>query len=159
MRTRQHEKTYKMACAPSEDSNQPGLVLSLIRVFTVHSVGSSGPKLSSCGQRRLWSDWADAQAGLSLRWAHMLFCRLSHALAQLVIHSEILCWIIQCHFSNEWWTSARYSVIQVCWTDTVTARAGAQRCRLRASGLTTLVAKCNVDICEIFLAMYIQNRL
>ena len=30
----------------------------------------SGPKLSSCGQRRLWSDWADAQADLSLRWAH-----------------------------------------------------------------------------------------
>ena len=29
------------------------------------------PKLSSCRQRRLWSDWADAQAALSLRWAHM----------------------------------------------------------------------------------------
>ena len=26
--------------------------------------------VSSCGQRRLWSDWADAQADLSLRWAH-----------------------------------------------------------------------------------------
>ena len=25
-------------------------------------------------QRRLWSDWADAQADLSLRWAHMPFC-------------------------------------------------------------------------------------
>ena len=25
---------------------------------------------SSCGQRRLWSDWADSQADLSLRWAH-----------------------------------------------------------------------------------------
>ena len=24
----------------------------------------------SCGQRRLWSDWANAQADLSLRWAH-----------------------------------------------------------------------------------------
>ena len=23
-----------------------------------------------CGQQRLWSDWADAQANLSLRWAH-----------------------------------------------------------------------------------------
>ena len=29
------------------------------------------PKLSSCGQRRLWSDWADAQA--DLRWAHTHF--------------------------------------------------------------------------------------
>ena len=32
-----------------------------------------GPKLSSCGQRRLLSDWADAQADLSLRWAHTHF--------------------------------------------------------------------------------------
>ena len=34
-------------------------------------------------QKRLWSDWADAQADLSLRWAHMpLFCR---ALAQMIL--------------------------------------------------------------------------
>ena len=56
--------------APSEDSDKPGHPPSLIRVFAVRSVGSWGPKLSSCGQRRLWSDWADAQADLSLRWAH-----------------------------------------------------------------------------------------
>ena len=41
-------------CAPSKDSDQPG----------------HPPKLSSCRQRRLWSDWADAQADLSLPWAH-----------------------------------------------------------------------------------------
>ena len=28
-----HDKTNKMICAPSEDSNQPGHQLSLIRVF------------------------------------------------------------------------------------------------------------------------------
>ena len=33
-------------------------------VFTVRWMGSYGPKLSSCGQQRLWSDWADAQADL-----------------------------------------------------------------------------------------------
>ena len=33
-------------------------------------------------QRRLWSDWADAQADLSLRLAHMPFCRFCRALAQ-----------------------------------------------------------------------------
>ena len=32
-----------------------------------------GPKVSSCGQRRLWSDWADALADLSRRWAHTHF--------------------------------------------------------------------------------------
>ena len=60
-------------CAPSEDSDQPGhppslIMPRLIRVFAVRIMGSLGPKLSSCGQRRLWSDWADAQADLSLRW-------------------------------------------------------------------------------------------
>ena len=30
-----HDKTNKMACAPSEDSDQPGHPPSLIRIFTV----------------------------------------------------------------------------------------------------------------------------
>ena len=34
------DKTNKMAYVPSEDSDQPGHLPSLIRVFTVHSVGS-----------------------------------------------------------------------------------------------------------------------
>ena len=42
-------------------------------VFAVRSVGSWGPKVSSCGQRRLWSDWTDANADLSLRCAHTHF--------------------------------------------------------------------------------------
>ena len=35
-----HDKTNKMACAPSEDSDQPGHPPILIRVFAVRSVGS-----------------------------------------------------------------------------------------------------------------------
>ena len=42
-------------------------------VFTVRSVGSWGPNVSSCGQLRLWSDWADARADLSLCWVHSHF--------------------------------------------------------------------------------------
>ena len=57
-------------CAPSEDSDQPGHPSSLIRVFAVRSVGSYRPEVSSCGQQRLRSDWADAQADPNLRWAH-----------------------------------------------------------------------------------------
>ena len=34
-------------------------------------------------QRRLWSDWAGAQADLSLRWAHRSFCWFCHAAAHL----------------------------------------------------------------------------
>ena len=71
--------------APSEDSDQPGHLLRLIRVFAVPLMGSSGPKLSSCGQRRLWSDRADAQADLSLRWTH------SHFLLVLSWGSSNLC--------------------------------------------------------------------
>ena len=36
-------------------------------------MGSLGPKVSSCGQQRLWSHWVDAKADLSLRWAHSHF--------------------------------------------------------------------------------------
>ena len=46
------------------------------------SVGGWGPNVPSCGQRRLWSDWADAQADLSLRWAHWSFCWFCHEAAQ-----------------------------------------------------------------------------
>ena len=51
-----HDKTNKMTCAPSEDSDQPRHPPSLIRVFAVRSMGSWRPKVSSCGQRRPWSD-------------------------------------------------------------------------------------------------------
>ena len=34
------DKTNKMACVPSEDSDQPGHPPSLIRVFAVRSMGS-----------------------------------------------------------------------------------------------------------------------
>ena len=78
------DKTNKLTCAPSEDSDQPGRIPRLIWVFAARSLGSSGPKLSSCGQRSLWSDWADAQADLNLRWAHMPFWWFCHEAAHMV---------------------------------------------------------------------------
>ena len=42
-----------------------------------------GCKVSSCVQRRLLSDCADAQADLSLRWAHISEGTFSHLAAQL----------------------------------------------------------------------------
>ena len=83
----QHDKTNNMVCAPSEDSDQPGPPLSLIGVFAVHTMGSKGLNVSSCGQQRLCSDWADAQAGLSIRWMHWSFCWFCYEAAHL------LCWI------------------------------------------------------------------
>ena len=31
-----------------------------------------------------WSDWVDAQADLSLRWAHKSFCWFRHETAQMI---------------------------------------------------------------------------
>ena len=58
-----HDKTNKMTVS-SEDSDQPGHPPSLIRVFAVcmKIVWFLSYPLSA--QRRLWSDWADAQARL-----------------------------------------------------------------------------------------------
>ena len=66
-------QNQQFGCAPNEDSDQPGHPPSLIRAFAVRSMGRLGVKLSSCGQRRLWLDWADAQADLRLRWVHTHF--------------------------------------------------------------------------------------
>ena len=58
--TQQNQQNDK--CAPSEDWDQPGHLPSLIRVFAKPFV------------RRLWSDWVEDHADLSLRWAHRSFC-------------------------------------------------------------------------------------
>ena len=72
-------------CAPSEDSDQPGHPPSLIRVFAVRMRKAWVFSYPLSAQRRLWSDWADAQADLSLRWAH------SH-LAGFVMR-QLICYI------------------------------------------------------------------
>ena len=69
----QHDKTNKNDCTPSEDSDQPGHLPSLIRVFAVCMKKAWVLRYPLSAHRRLWSDWADAQADLSLRWAHRLF--------------------------------------------------------------------------------------
>ena len=71
-------------CAPSEDSDQPGHPPSLIRVFAVRSVGSKGPNVSSCGQRRLGGCPGWSESSLS---AHS-FCWFCHVAARFLLH----CW-------------------------------------------------------------------
>ena len=91
----QHYKQNDMRA--QRRSDQPQHPPSLIRVFAVRTVGSWGPNVSSCGQWRLWSDWVDVQAELSLRWvgAEVIFVGLaahikaSHAVKK-VLHSVLL---------------------------------------------------------------------
>ena len=65
-----HDKTNKIARAPSEYSDQPGHPPSLIRVFAVPIKKAWVLSYPLSAQRRLWSDWADAKTDLNLRWAH-----------------------------------------------------------------------------------------
>ena len=66
-------QNQQCGCAPSKDLDQPGHPPSLIRVFAVHMKKAWVLSYPMSAQRRLWSDWADAQADLSLRWAHTHF--------------------------------------------------------------------------------------
>ena len=84
-----HDKTNRMACAPSKDSDQPGHLPSLIRVFTVRMKKAWVLSYPLSAQRRLWSDWADAQADLSLRWAHMPFCWFCHEVAHMLVKQKL----------------------------------------------------------------------
>ena len=49
-------KPTKWSVRPAKTQIRLGMLISLIRVFAVRSVGSWEPNVSSCRQRRLWSD-------------------------------------------------------------------------------------------------------
>ena len=57
-----HDKTNKMACAPSKDSDQPGHPLSLIRVFAVCMKKAWLLSYPLSRQQRLCSHWAGAHS-------------------------------------------------------------------------------------------------
>ena len=78
-----HDKNNEMACAPSEDSDQPGHTPSLTKVFAVRMKKAWVLCYPMSAERRLWSDCADAQADLSLRWTHRSFCWLCHEAAHI----------------------------------------------------------------------------
>ena len=63
-------------CAPSEDSDQPRHPPSLIRVFAVRMKKTWVLSHPLSAQRRLWSDWADAQADLRSDQTGQMLIRL-----------------------------------------------------------------------------------
>ena len=66
------DKTNEMASAQSDQSLR----------FCMKKAWVLSYPLSA--QQSLWSDWADAQADLSLRWAHMPFCWFCHEAAHRI---------------------------------------------------------------------------
>ena len=81
-------QNQQCGCTPSEDSDQPGHPPSQIRVFAVRMKKAWVLSYLLSVQRRLWSVWVDAQADLSLRWAHMPFCRFCHVMSRLKCYSD-----------------------------------------------------------------------
>ena len=78
----------KMTCASSEYSDQPAHLHSLIRAFVVRVKKQWVLSYPLSAQRRLWSArTSDAQADLSLRWAHMSICWFCRAQAHFIIWS------------------------------------------------------------------------
>ena len=66
-----HDNSYKMACAPSEDSDQPGHPPSLIRVFAVRIKKALVLSYPMSAQLRS-PGFADAQADLSSLGTHAI---------------------------------------------------------------------------------------
>ena len=77
------DKNNKMTVGP-EKTDQPRHSPSLISVFAVRMKKAWVLSYPSSTQRRLWSDWADAQVDLSLLGAQS-FCWFCHEVAHMKI--------------------------------------------------------------------------
>ena len=79
----EHDETIKMICAPSEDSDQPGHLPSLISLRCLHEE-TMGHKLPTvCTAKTLIRLCWWAHADLSLSWAHMSFCWFCRDVTQI----------------------------------------------------------------------------
>ena len=78
-----HDKTNKMTERPEKTQ----ISLGIHPVWSVFAVRMKKPWVLSytlSEQRRLWSDWVDAHADLSLCWAHIPFCWFCHVVAHFI---------------------------------------------------------------------------
>ena len=112
-----HDKTNDVACVPSEDSDQPGHPPSLIRVFAVHMKKAWVLSYPLSAQRRLWSDWADAQADLSLRWAHTHFVGFVKRRFTLIclVEGDIMLVMSMLTFSFKYLTPTIWHISDIDW--------------------------------------------
>ena len=92
--------------APSEDSDQPRHPPSLIRVFACAQWVAKNSSFLHADNKD-WSDWVDAQADLSLRWAHSHF--VGFVMMRLISTSSNLSnlLLISFSFSRTMWIMMR----------------------------------------------------
>ena len=94
-----YDKTNKTACAPSEDSDQPGHPPSLIRVFRSALNGKLRTQLFFMWTAKTLIRLGRCLADLSLFWGHRSFCWFCHAAA----HLSIICFSSIMPFSCNIW--------------------------------------------------------
>ena len=78
-----HDKTSNMTVCPAKTR-------SLIRVFAIRLKKAWVLSYPLSAKQRLWSDWVDAKADLSLRWAHRSFCRFYYEAAQILVGQKTI---------------------------------------------------------------------
>ena len=82
----QREITCHLICTPNEDSDQPARMRRLIWAFVVRMEKFCMPGYPKCTQWRFWSDCANAQAELNVRWTHISDGKLSfNVMAHFII--------------------------------------------------------------------------
>ena len=85
----------KQPLGPQALSNQKILILYTCYTvwttlwFYIWAASWQNHQNGMCAQQRLGSDWADAQADLSFRWAHMPFCWFCHEAAHFMYSSYL----------------------------------------------------------------------
>ena len=91
-----HDKTYNKTCVTSKDSDQSVHIHSKAWVLVYPSLDRPDVIEGTYDQRRLWSDCADAQADLNLRWSHksyswlVLLCAGSNDKCKLLFHQVVI---------------------------------------------------------------------
>ena len=103
-------QNQQMICAPSEDSEQPGYLSSLIRVLAVSMKRPWVLGYPSSWHRKRLSDCVDAEADLYLCWVHMSFCWFCRAVAHfsfLLLLAGSASWV---HWRRERFTLDRLYV-------------------------------------------------
>ena len=78
---RAHDKPTKWHVCPAKTQISLG-ICPVWSVFAVRMKKAWVLSYPLSAQRRLWSDWADAQADLRLRWAHKPLCWFCHEATQ-----------------------------------------------------------------------------
>ena len=99
-----------MSVRPAK-TDQPRHPPSRIRVYTVRMKKHWHLNYPLSAQRRLWSDWADAQADLSLRWVHSHF--VGFVMRRLILFQQVLYDLYVGWSFNSWTNAITWKLVKV----------------------------------------------